>query len=63
MSIRIILELMIKFKLPIAVFIAVVFGVSYFWNNSSAQGRKRIALVLLAAVLLSLVLTIYLIID
>ena len=63
MSIRIILELMITFILPIATFIAVIFGISYFWNNSSAQGRKKIALGLLTAVLLSLVLTIYLIID
>ena len=63
MSIRIILELMIKFILPIAVFIAAVFGISYFWNNSNAQGRKKIALGLLTAVLLSLILTIYLIID
>ena len=63
MSIRIILELMIKFILPIAVFIAVVFGISFFWNNSSAQGRKKVALGLLIAILLSLGLTIYLIID
>ena len=63
MSIRIILELMIKFILPIAVFIAVVFGISYLWNNSRAQGRKKIGLGLLTTVLLSLILTIYLIID
>ena len=63
MSIRIILELMIKFILPIATFIAVVFGISYFWNNSSDQGKKNIALGLLMAITLSLVLTIYLIID
>ena len=63
MSIRIILELMIKFVLPIAAFIAVVFGISYFWNNSSAQGRKKIALGLITSILLSLVLTIYLIIN
>ena len=63
MSIRIILKLMIKFILPIATFIAVVFGISYFWNNSSAQGRKKIAFRLLTAMLLSLALTIYLIIN
>ncbi len=63
MSISIILNIMIKFILPIAVFIAVVFGISYFWNSSNAQGRKKIALGLLTAVLLSLILTIYLIID
>jgi len=54
---------MIKFILPVAVFIAVVFGISYFWTNSSAQGRKKIALGLLTAVLLSLVTSIYLILD
>ena len=63
MSIRIILRIMIKFILPIAVFITVVFGISYFWNNSSVKGRKKIALGLLTAILLSLILTIYLIID
>ena len=63
MSTRIILELMIKFILPIAVFIAVVFGISYFWNSSSTQGRKKIALGLVAAILLSSTVTIYLIID
>ena len=63
MSTGIIYKLMIKFILPIAVFIAVVLGISYFWNNSSAQGRKKIALGLLTGILLSLILTIYLIID
>ena len=46
---------MIKFILPVAVFIAMVFGISYFWTNSSAQGRKKIALGLLTAIILSLV--------
>ena len=63
MSIRIILEFMIKFILPIAIFIAVVFVISYFWNNSSVHGRKKIAIGLLIGILLSLILTIYLIID
>ena len=63
MSIRIILVLVIKFILPIAVFISVVFGISYFWTNSSIKGRKKIALGLLTAFLLSLITTIYLIID
>ena len=63
MSIRIILEFMIKFILPIAIFIAVVFGISYFWTSSTTQQRKKIALGLLTAILLSLILTIYLIID
>ena len=63
MSIRIILRIMIKFILPIAVFIAIVFTISYLWNSSSTQGRKKIALALLTAILFSLILTIYLIID
>ena len=63
MSIRIILEFMIKFILPIAIFIAVVFGISYFWTSSTTQQRKKIALGLLTAILLSLILTIYLIKD
>ena len=63
MSIRIILRIMIKFILLIAVFIAVVFTISYFWNSSSTQGRKKIALGLLAAIIFTLMSTIYLIID
>jgi len=54
---------MIKFVLPIAVLIAVIFGISYFWINSSTQGRKKIALGIVAAMLLGLIITIYLIID
>ena len=44
MSIRIILKLVIKFILPIVVFIAAVYGISYFWTNSSSKGKKMIAL-------------------
>ena len=44
MSIRIILKLMIKFILPIVVFIAAVYGISYFWTNSSSKGKKMIAI-------------------
>ena len=44
MSIRIILNQMIKFILPIVVFIAAVYGISYFWTNSSSKGKKMIAL-------------------
>jgi len=56
---------MIKFVLPIAVLIAEIFGISYFWINSSTQGRKKIALGIgiVAAMLLGLIITIYLIID
>jgi hypothetical protein len=44
MSIHIISLLMIKFILPIAVFIATVFGISYLWTNSSLKDKKMIAL-------------------
>ena len=54
---------MIKFILPIAVFIAAVYGISYFWTNSSSKGKKMIALGLIIAVLVGLSLTIYLIFD
>ena len=63
MSIRIILKLMIKFILPIVVFIAAVYGISYFWTNSSSNGKKMIALGLIIALILGLSLTIYLIFD
>ena len=63
MSIRIILNLMIKFILPIVVFIAAVYGISYFWTNSSSKGKKIVALGLIIALLLGLSLTIYLIFD
>ena len=58
MSIRIILRIMIKFILLIAVFIAVVFTISYFWNSARTQVRKKVALGLLTAILFSLILTI-----
>ncbi len=54
---------MIKFILPIAVFIAAVYGISYFWTNSSSKGKKIIAVGLIIALILSIFLTIYLIID
>ena len=63
MSIRIILKLMIKFILPIVVFIAAVYGISYFWTSSSSKGKKMIALGLTIALILALSLTIYLIFD
>ena len=63
MSIRIILKLMIKFILPVVVFIAAVYGISYFWTNSSSKGKKMIALGLIIALILTLSLTIYLIFD
>ena len=61
MSIRIILTLMIKFIFPIVVFIASVYGISYFWTNSSSKGKKMIALGLIIALIIGISLTIYLI--
>ena len=61
MSISIILNLMIKFILPLAVFIAAVYGISYFWTNSSSKRKKMIALGLIIALIIGISLTIYLI--
>ena len=63
MSIRIILKLMIKFILPIAAFIAAVYGMSYLLTNSSSKGKKMIALSLIIALIVGISLTIYLIFD
>ena len=63
MSIRIISKIMIKFILPIAVFIAAVYGISYFWTNSSSKGKKMIALSLITSLIGGISLTIYLIFD
>ena len=63
MSIRIILKIMIKFILPIVVFIAAVYGISYFWTNSSSKGKKMIALGLIIALIVGISLTTYLIFE
>ena len=63
MSIHIIIKLMIKFILPIVVFIAAVYGISYFWTNSSSKGKKMIALGLIIALIAGISLTTYLIFD
>ena len=63
MSIHIILNLMIKFILPIVVFIAAVYGISYFWTNSSSKGKRIIALGLIIALIVGMSLTTYLIFD
>ena len=63
MSIHIILKLMIKFILPIVVFIAAVYGISYFWTNSSSKGKKMIALGLIIVLIVGISLTTYLIFD
>ena len=54
---------MIKFILPIAIFIAAVYGISYFWTNSSSKGKKMTALGLIIALLIAISLTTYLIFD
>ena len=54
---------MIKFFLPIAVFIVAVYGISYFWTNSSSKGKKMIALGLLTALIIGISLTVYLIFN
>ena len=63
MSIRIISKIMIKYILPIAAFIAAVYGISYFWTNSSSKGKKMIALSLMISLIGGISLTIYLIFD
>ena len=54
---------MIKFVLPIVVFIAAVYGISYFWTNSSSKSKKMIAISLIIGLLIGISLTIYLIFD
>jgi len=54
---------MIKFILPIALFIAAVYGISYFWTNSSSKGKKMIALGLIIALIIGISTSIYLIIN
>ena len=63
MSIHIILKLMIKFILPIVLFIAAVYGISYVWTNSSSKGKKMMALGLIIALIIGISITIYLIFD
>ena len=63
MSIHIILKIMIKFILPLVVFIAAVYGISYFWTNSSSKGKKMIALGLIIGLIVGVSLTTYLIFD
>ena len=63
MSIHIILKLMIKFILPLVVFIAAVYGISYFWTSSSSKGKKKMALGLIIGLVVGISLTTYLIFD
>ena len=57
------LKFMIKFILPIVVFIAAVYGISYFWTNSSSKGKKMIGIGLLIGLTMGISLTTYLIFD
>ena len=54
---------MVKILVPIIVFIAAVYGISYFWTNSSSKGKKMIALGLIIALIIGISLTVYLIFD
>tara|TARA_B100000941_G_scaffold204738_1_gene149276 strand:- start:1121 stop:1285 length:165 start_codon:yes stop_codon:yes gene_type:complete len=54
---------MIKFILPIAIFIVAVYGISYFWTSSSSKGKKMISISLIIGLLIGISLTIYLIFD
>ena len=54
---------MIKFILPLVVFIAAVYGISYFWTNSSSKGKKMIAFGLIIGLSIGISLTTYLIFD
>jgi hypothetical protein len=54
---------MIKFILPIVLFIAAVYGISYVWTNSSSKGKKMMAVGLIIALIIGISLTIYLIFD
>ena len=63
MSIHIIIKPMVKFILPLVVFITTVYGISYLWTKSSLKGKKTITLGLIIALLIAISLTIYLIFD
>jgi len=52
---------MIKFILPIVLFIAAVYVISYIWTNSGLKGKKMIALGLILALMIGISLTIYII--
>ena len=54
---------MVKILVPIIVFIAAVYGISYFWTNSSTKGKKMIALGLIITFIIGISLTAYLIFE
>ena len=54
---------MIKFLIPIAIFIVVVYGISYLWTNSSSKGKKNLVYSLIISLIIGISLTTYLIID
>ena len=45
------------------VFITAVYGISYFWTNSSSKGKKMIAFGLIIGLSIGISLTTYLIFD
>ena len=45
------------------VFVVAVYGISYFWTNSSSKGKKMIATGLIIAFIVGISLTAYLIFD
>ena len=54
---------MIKFIIPIAIFIAAVLTISHYWANSSSKGKKVIAFSLIITLIIIISLTILLIFD
>ena len=54
---------MIKFVLPIIIFITAVYGISYYWDNSSSKGKKMIGYGLITSLIMGISLIIYLVID
>jgi len=54
---------MIKFVLPVLLFIATVYGISYFWTNSSLKSKKILSLSLIATFIVGICLIIFLILD
>jgi len=54
---------MVKIILPIILFIAAVYGISYLWTNSSLKGKKIMSLGLIITLIIGISITIYLIFD
>jgi hypothetical protein len=54
---------MLKVIFPIIVFIFLVYGISYYWENTKSKKKKRIATAVGIALLMTLSVTVYLIIN